>query len=67
MREDNPTNFAASQLIKLEKRCPPTQNVIKTPPMRVTPAMEAGITDHIWSLEEIVGLLLFKFTVDITI
>ena len=23
----------------------------------VTPAMEAGITDHIWSLEEIVGLL----------
>ena len=25
--------------------------------LRVTPAMEAGITDHVWSLEEIVGLL----------
>lgn len=24
--------------------------------LRVTPAMEAGITDHVWSLEEIVGL-----------
>jgi hypothetical protein len=25
--------------------------------MRVTPAMEAGVTDHVWSAEEIVGLL----------
>jgi IS1 family transposase len=25
--------------------------------LRVTPAMEAGIADHIWSLEEVVGLL----------
>jgi hypothetical protein len=25
--------------------------------LRVTPAMEAGIANHIWSLEEIVGLL----------
>lgn len=25
--------------------------------LRVTPAMEAGVTDHVWSLEEIVGLL----------
>ena len=25
--------------------------------LRVTPAMAAGITDHVWSLEEIVGLL----------
>jgi hypothetical protein len=25
--------------------------------LRVTPAMEAGITDHVWELEEIVGLL----------
>jgi hypothetical protein len=25
--------------------------------MRVTPAMEAGLTDHVWSLEELVGLL----------
>ncbi len=24
--------------------------------LRVTPAMEAGVTDHVWSLEEIVGL-----------
>jgi len=25
--------------------------------LRVTPAMDAGIADHIWSIEEIVGLL----------
>src|SRR3954469_13853296 len=25
--------------------------------LRVTPAMEAGITNHVWTLEEIVGLL----------
>jgi len=25
--------------------------------LRVTPAMEAGISDHVWSLEEIVSLM----------
>ena len=25
--------------------------------LRVTPAMEAGIVDYVWSLDEIVGLL----------
>jgi hypothetical protein len=25
--------------------------------LRVTPAMEAGVSDHAWSIEEIVGLL----------
>jgi hypothetical protein len=25
--------------------------------LRVTPAMEAGIADRVWSLEEIIGLL----------
>jgi hypothetical protein len=25
--------------------------------LRVTPAMEAGISDHVWSLEELVSLL----------
>jgi len=25
--------------------------------LRVTPAMEAGICDHVWSLEEIVNLI----------
>ncbi len=25
--------------------------------LRVTPAIEAGISDHVWSLEEVVGLL----------
>jgi hypothetical protein len=25
--------------------------------LRVTPAMEAGISDHVWSIEEIVGLM----------
>jgi len=25
--------------------------------LRVTPAMEAGIADHVWSLEEVIALL----------
>ena len=25
--------------------------------LRVTPAMEAGVSDHVWSLEEIIALL----------
>lgn len=25
--------------------------------LRVTPAMEAGVSNHVWSLEELVGLL----------
>lgn len=25
--------------------------------LRITPAMQAGLTDHVWSLEELVGLL----------
>jgi hypothetical protein len=25
--------------------------------LRVTPAMEAGLTDHVWSVEELVALL----------
>jgi hypothetical protein len=25
--------------------------------LRVTPAMEAGLTDHVWSLEEVAALL----------
>jgi hypothetical protein len=25
--------------------------------LRVTPAMEAGVSDHVWSIAEIVGLL----------
>ena len=29
--------------------------VIKT--LRVTPAIEAGLTDHVWEIEEIAGLL----------
>ena len=24
--------------------------------LRVTPAMEAGVSDHVWTIEEIVGL-----------
>jgi hypothetical protein len=27
------------------------------PTQRVTPAMEAGIADHVWSLEEVVALI----------
>jgi hypothetical protein len=25
--------------------------------LRVTPAMQAGLADHVWSLEEVIGLL----------
>ena len=25
--------------------------------LRVTPAMEAGVTDHVWTIDEIIGLL----------
>jgi hypothetical protein len=25
--------------------------------LRVTPAMEAGVSDHVWELEELIGLL----------
>jgi len=25
--------------------------------LRVTPAMEAGVTDHVWDLEEVIALL----------
>jgi len=25
--------------------------------LRVTPAMEAGVANHVWSVEEIIGLL----------
>lgn len=28
--------------------------------LRVTPAMEAGIADHVWTIEEIVSLLVYK-------
>jgi len=33
--------------------------------LHVTPAMEAGLTDHVWSLEELVGLLLDSKTLQI--
>jgi hypothetical protein len=25
--------------------------------LRITPAMEAGVSDHVWSLEEVIALL----------
>jgi hypothetical protein len=28
--------------------------------LRVTPAMEAGLADHVWTLEELVSLLEYK-------
>jgi len=32
--------------------------------LRVTPAMEAGISDHVWSIEELVQLLEPKSILD---
>jgi hypothetical protein len=26
--------------------------------LRVTPAMEAGLSDHVWSIEELLGVVL---------
>jgi hypothetical protein len=28
-----------------------------SPELRVTPAMEAGVADHVWTLEEVIALL----------
>jgi len=36
-------------------RPPSNRGVHQT--LRVTPAMEAGISDHVWSIEEMCGLL----------
>jgi hypothetical protein len=33
-----------------------TTSAASTKTLRVTPAMEAGKADHVWSLEEIVGM-----------
>jgi hypothetical protein len=33
------------------------QAYISSQTLRVTPAMEAGISDHVWSVAELVGLL----------
>jgi hypothetical protein len=32
-------------------------SVVRRPTLRVTPAMEAGIANHEWSIEELVALL----------
>jgi hypothetical protein len=34
-----------------------TKKLIGCKALRVTPAMEAGISDRVWSIEEIVALL----------
>jgi len=39
-------------------RSPSEREVWNT--LQVTPAMEAGIADHVWSLVELVGLLVEK-------
>jgi hypothetical protein len=40
---------------KPKKKHPADPNTIRQT-LRVTPAMEAGITDHVWTLEEVVAL-----------
>jgi len=40
--------------------CTADRSAVVGPPaqtLRVTPAMEAGITDHVWKIDELVGLL----------
>ena len=34
-----------------------TISAVSTRPLGVTPAMEAGISDDVWTLDELVGLL----------
>ena len=38
-------------------RTPSSGQVCRFRGLRVTPAMEAGVANHVWSIEEIVGLL----------
>jgi len=35
--------------------------------LRVTPGMEAGLVDHVWSLQELVGLLRREETANIKV
>jgi hypothetical protein len=34
-------------------------------PLKVTPAMPAGLSDHVWSVEKLVGLLERKINVEV--
>ena len=47
-----------NQLAKIPARAPPPSDATarRHKTLRVTPAMEAGISNHVWSLEEIAGL-----------
>jgi hypothetical protein len=47
----------ASPMLKPPARYQTRRQCKAAPTLRVTPAMEAGISDHVWSLEEIVGLV----------
>ena len=49
------TRFAASNAVAVHCVHYNFARVHKT--LRVTPAMEAGLANHVWSIEEIVGLL----------
>jgi hypothetical protein len=48
-------DFVANSLARCEAAQPVGARIHQT--LRVTPAMEAGIADHVWSLEEMVELL----------
>ena len=44
-------------LAAIGRVCEAYQNRAVRNTLWVTPAMEAGITDHVWNIEEIVGLM----------
>ena len=49
------SNLVNNVAILCSPPIPPLKDIPKT--LRVTPAMEAGISDHVWSIEEIVRLV----------
>jgi hypothetical protein len=55
------TNAFSKKLANLKAACPlhfAYYNFCRVhQTLRVTPAIEAGLMDHVWSLEELVGLL----------
>jgi len=54
------TNAFSKKLENLEHGCAPLYALQFLPDhqaLRVTPAMEAGISDHVWSIEKMMALL----------
>jgi hypothetical protein len=58
----NPTYDPAGRVGKswVVATMPITTSAASTKTLRVTPAIEAGLTDHVWTLQELVSILEHK-------